>query len=114
MFIKYNSQEQNLIYTINFNIITVIEKCKSSSCLFCFVLNRIKFDFFFVNRKLISLKPVDSFFNSYSQFPSVDLGRSEEKIVLVSSAKGMKSKAFDTLHKSLMYYKNNNGPKIDP
>ena len=26
----------------------------------------------------------------------------------------MKSKAFDTSHKSLMYNKNNNGPKIDP
>ena len=28
--------------------------------------------------------------------------------MLVSSAKSMKSKAFDTLHKSLMYNKNNN------
>ena len=63
---------------------------------------------------LLAWNQLDSFFNSYSQFPSVDLGRYEEKIVSVSSAKSMKSKAFDTLHKSLMYYKNNNGPKIDP
>ena len=63
---------------------------------------------------LLAWNQLDSFFNSYSQFPSVDLGRYEEKIVLVSSAKSMKSKAFDTLHKSLIYYKNNNGPKIDP
>ena len=63
---------------------------------------------------LASWNQLDSFFNSYSQSPSVDLGRYEEKIVSVSSAKIMKSKAFDTLHKSLMYYKNNNGPKIDP
>ena len=94
--------------------ISLIEKCKSSSCLFCFVLNRIKFDFFMLIESLLAWNQLDSFFNSYSQFPSVDVGRYEKKIMLVSSAKSMKSKAFDTLHKSLMYYKNNNEPKIDP
>ena len=34
--------------------------------------------------------------------------------MLVLSANSMKSKAFDTLHKSLMYNKNNTRPKIDP
>ena len=34
--------------------------------------------------------------------------------MLVSSAKSMESKAFDTLYKSLMYNKNNKGPKIHP
>ena len=33
--------------------------------------------------------------------------------MLVLSAKSMKFKAFDALHESLMYNKNNNGPKID-
>ena len=34
--------------------------------------------------------------------------------MLVLSAKSMKSKAFHASHESLMYNKNNNGPKIDP
>ena len=33
---------------------------------------------------LLAWNQLDSFLNSYSQFPSVDLGRYEEKIVLVS------------------------------
>ena len=37
--------------------ISLIEKYTSSFCLFCFALNKTKFDFFYVNRKLISLKP---------------------------------------------------------
>ena len=102
-----------VIFTQSISI-SLIEKCKSSFCLFCFVLNRIKFDFFMLIESLLAWNQLDSFFNSYSQFRSVDVGRYEKKIMLVSSAKSMKSKAFDTLHKSLMYYKNNNEPKIDP
>ena len=92
--------------------ISLIEKCKSSFCLFCFVLNRIKIWIFYVNRKLISLKPAWQFLqfviHSFHQLMWVVM---RKKYVGISSAKSMKSKAFDTLHKSLLY---NNGPKIDP
>ena len=94
--------------------ISLIEKCKSSFCLFCFVSNRIKFDFFYVNRKLISLKPAYSLFNSLLTISISWFWSLWEKNMLVSSAKSMKSKAFNTLDKSLMYNKNNYGPKIDP
>ena len=60
---------------------------------------------------LLPWNQLDSFFNS--QFPSVDLGL-HEKEKLSSLAKSMKTKAFDTLHKSLMYNKNNNEAKMDP
>ena len=34
--------------------------------------------------------------------------------IIGKTIKSKKFKAFDTLHKSLMYNKNNNGPKINP
>ena len=63
---------------------------------------------------LLAWNQLDSFFNSLFTITVSWCGSVWEKNMLVSSAKSMKSKAFDKLHKSLMYNKNNNGPKIDP
>ena len=96
---------------------SLIENCKSSFCLFfccccCFKYNKIWF--FYVNRKL-SLKPVWWFLQFVVHiFHRRLIWVVTRKKMLVSSAKSMKSKAFDTLQKSLMYNKNNNGPNIDP
>ena len=63
---------------------------------------------------LLAWNQLDSFFNSLFTISISWFGSLWEKNMLVSSAKSMKSRAFDTLHKSLMYNKNNNGRKVDP
>ena len=42
--------------------LSLIEKCKSSFCLFCFVLNKIKFDLFMLIESLLAWNQLDSTF----------------------------------------------------
>ena len=65
-----------------------------------------------LNHNLTGL--LDNFFSSLFTISISWIGSIWGKNKLASSAKRMKSKAFDTLHKSLMYNETNNGPKVDP
>ena len=85
-------------------LISLIEKCQSSFSLFCFVWNRINFDFFKVNRKLIILKPAWSFL----QFV---IHNFHLLFLVVKICWYRRQKVWNP--KPLTHY-NNNGPKTDP
>ena len=94
---------------------SLIEKCKSSFCLFCFVLNRIKCDFFMLIESLLAWNQLDSFFNSlftiYISWSGSLWGKNNVGII------GKKYEIHGLWHITQVinvYNKNNNEPKIDP